>query len=186
MKNSSKEDLNIILQKICIGRYNRRDIELMLMEIRDDLDSNSPLKDIANCIHPVRNKGNAFKKIKNHVENFISVAKNSGKLVVVPIYNPSKLIAELTDCLSGLGFVFDKEALRKELPDIIKLICEFMNGTKIDLENSDVRNCHLELIRDNKGNTIFCFCFNFCFPITGALRVPRNVSIAFPFFDMSE
>lgn len=186
MKNSSKEDLNIILQKICTEKYDRRDVKLMLLEIRDYLDSNSSLKDIANCIHPIRNKGNAFKKIKDHVENFLSVARNSGKLVVVPIYNPSELIAELVDCLSGLGFMFDKKALKTQLPNIIKLICEFMDGTKIDLKNPDVKDCHLELAVDNKGCTVFCFCFNFCSPIIGALRVPTSVSIAMPFFEMSE
>jgi len=184
MKNSSKEDLNIILQKICTEKYDRRDVKLMLLEIRDYLDYDSSLRDIANCIHPVRKYGNAYKKIKNHVENFLSVARNSGKLVVVPIYSPEKLIIELIDCLSNLDFIFDKEAFRKQSHNIIKLICEFMNGTKIDLKNSDVKNCRLERVTDNKGHTIFCFCFNFCSPIIGALRVPINVSIAMPFFEV--
>lgn len=186
MKNSSREDLNIILKKICTANYGRQDIKLLLLEIRDYLDTDSSLRDIANCIHPIRNKGGAFRKIKSHVENFLSVAKDAGKLIVIPIYEPSKLITELVNCLNDLNFVFDKEIFRKQLPNIIKFICEFMDGTKIDLKNSAVKDCRLSHTTDNKGQAIFCFCFNFCSPIIGALRVPINVTIAMPFFEMSE
>jgi len=151
----------------------------MLFDIREFLDRNSSLRDIADCIHSVRNRGNALSKIENHVDNFLSVAKNSGVIAVRPIYDPTQLITELTLTLTKLGFIYDMNIFRSHTITIIKFISEFLGGTKIDLKNKEVKKCCLELSKDFG----LVFCFSFVSDINRALRLPSTVSIAMPFFN---
>ncbi|MFA5828406.1 MAG: hypothetical protein WC841_03580 [Candidatus Shapirobacteria bacterium] len=56
MKYSSKQDLESIIERICGGKCTRQDIKLMLFDIREFLAKDSPLGDIADCIHSTRNR----------------------------------------------------------------------------------------------------------------------------------
>jgi hypothetical protein len=58
VKPSSKKDVMDILIKVKNGEVERRDIKLLLLELRDSTDGGSPLRDIASSVHPERDRGN--------------------------------------------------------------------------------------------------------------------------------
>jgi hypothetical protein len=178
MKKSSQEDIIEIIAKIQTGTFSRRDIKLLLLEIRDEVSSSSALRDIANFIHPERDQGSAFKKIEGDVKNFLDIAENSGKLVVRPIYNQNDLLVELLDTLKHNGFSVDESAFKKQTPRIVLAMAEFLEGTKINIKNVTVKDCHLKILKTN-----LCFCFSLSEPINGILKIPTNITVAMPFFE---
>lgn len=164
--------------RICCGNFTRQDVKLLLFDIREFLSKKGILRDIADCIHSTRDRGNALSKIEDHMSNFLAVANNGGTLVVKPIYNTIELISELTSSLTELGFKFNINEFIKQTPTMITYISEFLDGTKIKSKNDAIEECHLEFSKIY-GLT---FCFNFIQNINGVLKVSQKVVIAMPFF----
>jgi len=179
MNSASREDIQQIVDSIQQGRVVRKDLRVLLIELRSSLRSGA-LKDIANFVaHPEgRDKGQGQQHLEAFVENFVSVAESSGKLVVSPAYSRAQILAELTTHLTVQGFKVDASLLAAMEMGIFKAIEEIMDGALVILKNKYVTAAGITVLG---GRLVFIVQFK-GLASGPVIKVPEGAELAFDVF----
>jgi len=153
-------------------------LKSLLIDIRDYLPKNHPIKELANLIaHPIRDKGISFDHLESFINDFLTVNKRGGKFNVNPVYKKMEIVEALIDSLRKLGFAINDVKIKERKEAIIEFISLLIEDTVIALKNKDILDARI--IR-SKGNLVFAFLVN---PnVEGRIKFHSNVSICIPFW----
>jgi hypothetical protein len=183
MKESDKQATAQILIKLENGTASRNDVAALLMYLREELNDNDPLKDVAHCVaHSDRDRGFAFNYINKFVNHFLEVATSGGVLQVEILFPLADIIDSLINALKLLKIPVNEGALKAHMSEVRNLLSNVIADTKINIHHPKVTSCQFQEGNDGKRD-LLSFTVYFNQAIQGALQIPTNVGMGFPVLD---
>jgi NCAIR mutase (PurE)-related protein len=184
MKESTQEDIQAIVAKIESGLFERTDVKILFIDIREYLDKHSLIREIAHFIaHPQeRKQGITFDHLQKFVDDFIDAMKHGGKFKVEVIFPQKEVIDQLIKALQKLGISTNNALFTAQSTSITKFLLEIIDETNIDVKNAHVTNARISGVYVQGQIKSLVFKFN----VLGVISVPPNISIAIPVLELVE
>ena len=180
MKDSDRKATSHIVAKLEEGSANRNEIVALLIYLREQLDRNDPLKDIAHCIaHNNRDRGFAFDYVTSFVDHFLEIVSSGGVLHVRVLFPLSDLVESLILVLEAQNISVDGQALRGHMKELHTLLSSILADTTIDIKHSKVRRCQFLQENDGVRDRLSCVIY-FNQTIQGIITIPSDIGTGFP------
>jgi DNA modification methylase len=179
IKPTTASDVQFAIDKIETDSFDHITLKGLLIDIRDYLPQNSPIKELSHFIaHPIRNKGIAFDHLDVFISNFLAVNKKGGSFNVSPVYRKEEIIESLIDSLKQLGFTINEAIFKAKEESLIESISMLIEDTVLAINNKSIIDARI--IRSN-GKLAFSFLVD---PSeNGRIIFRPNVSICIPFWN---
>ncbi len=179
MRTNDLVDAQRLVGLIEAGAASRSDVVTLFIYLRDQLNDQDPVKDIAHCIaHSKRDRGIAFKYIEAFVRNFIDCSQKGGVFTVKVLFPLEEVVERLIRDLQGQGITVQPDSFRQQSTLLRKHIGDILDGVEIKLSNPNVVECKFATA---DTNSLPHFYVKFRgLEQAKVIQIPPNVAMAFP------
>jgi hypothetical protein len=179
MRRNDLVDAQRLVGLIEAGTASRSDLVALFIYLREQLNDQDPVKDIAHCIaHSKRDRGIAFKYIEAFIRNFINCTQKGGVFTVVVLFPLKEVIERLIQDLQGQGITVQPDSFRQQSTLFRKQIGDILDGVEIKLSNPNVVECKFATA---DVNSLPHFYVKFRdLERAKAIPIPPDVAMAFP------
>ncbi|MDP2856267.1 MAG: hypothetical protein Q8N90_04130 [bacterium] len=154
MKTNDAEDLANIVGRIQSGNFSSIELRALFSILRYESPKLEAIFDIACFVahKDERDQGATFDYIKSFVDKYSEVSIRGGKLNFrIPLFTQIEVVGQLYEVLETNNVPgLNKELFVSQSYKIMYEILKIVANTKIRYQNSDVQNCRLSPILEQK------------------------------------